>query len=209
MKALKTLKVAVFALLLFFMTHASAQNFILNGDNYIVDQRAQQKILEIANEVKTKTNTNIYLYVKNSYGMAKQMPMNEKIQIINKTEEQLLNTLQKPYALLTISVEDVHVNLITSKKLESILDKNDILNGYVIPLLASKDKNQLYAKVSAAVLNGYAQIADEIAKSQNIKLESSIGSQGKLTGTIWKVFMYSVIIIGILLYTFAVLKRRK
>ena len=209
MKALKTLKVAVGSLLLFFMTQASAQNYILNGDNYIVDKRAQQKILEIANEVKRKTNTNIYLYVKNSYGITKQMSMSEKINIINTTENKLLDTLQKPYALLTIAVEDMHVNLISSKKLETVLNKNDILNDYVIPLLASKDKNQLYAKVSAAVLNGYAQIADEIAKNQGIKLESSIGSQGKVTGTVWKVFMYSVVIIGILLYTFAVLKRRK
>ena len=209
MKALKTLKVVVVSLLLFFMTQASAQNYILKGDNFIVDQRAQQKILEIANEVKRKTNTNIYLYVKNSYGITKQMSMSEKINIINTTENKLLNTLQKPYALLTIAVEDMHVNLISSKKLETVLNKNDILNDYVIPLLASKDKNQLYAKVSAAVLNGYAQIADEIAKNQGIKLESSIGSQGKVTGTVWKVFMYSVVIIGILLYTFAVLKRRK
>lgn len=209
MKALKTLKVAVGSLLLFFMTQASAQNYILKGDNFIVDKRAQQKILEIANEVKRKTNTNIYLYVKNSYGITKQMTMSEKINIINTTENKLLDTLQKPYALLTIAVEDMHVNLISSKKLEAVLNKNDILNDYVIPLLASKDKNQLYAKVSAAVLNGYAQIADEIAKNQGIKLESSIGSQGKVTGTVWKVFMYSVVIIGILLYTFAVLKRRK
>ena len=209
MKALTTLKVAVFSLLLFFITNASAQNFILKGDNYIVDQRAQLKILEIANEVKTKTNTNIYLYVKNSYGINKQMPMKEKIKIINETENKILDNLQKPYALLTISVEDMHVNLISSKELESVLDKNDILNGYVIPLLASKDKNQLYAKVSAAVLNGYAQIADVIAQQDGIKLESSIGSQGKVTGTIWKVFMYSVVIIGILLYTYAVMRRRK
>lgn len=210
MKAFTHIKVAVISLLLFFITTASAQqNYILNGDNHIIDVRAQQKILEIATEVKTKTNANIYLYVKNSYGIEKEMPMTEKIELIKKKETTLINSLQKPYALLTISVEDMHVNLLSSEKLEKILDKNDILNGYVIPLLASKDKNQLYAKVSAAVLNGYAQIGDVIASNSNVKLESSIGSQGKVAGTIWKVFMYSVVIFGVLIYTYAIMRRRK
>ena len=46
------------------------------------------------------------------------------------------------------------------------LNKNDILDGYVVPLLASKDKNTLFAKVSAATLNGYAAIADILAESK-------------------------------------------
>ncbi len=79
----------------------------------------------------------------------------------------------------------------------------------LLPLLASKDKNSLFAKASAAILNGYAAIADIIADSRNIELKSSIGSSGKVAGTIWKVFMYTLIVVGLLLYTFAVLRRRK
>jgi alpha-beta hydrolase superfamily lysophospholipase len=33
-----------------------------------------------------------------------------------------------------------------SDELKEVLDKNDILNGYVVPLLASKDKNTHFAK---------------------------------------------------------------
>jgi hypothetical protein len=75
-----------------------------------------------------------------------------------------------------MSLEQTHLNLFTSQEFETIINKDEILNDYIIPLLASKDKNKLFAKVSAALLNGYAQIGDEIAKSQNITLESSIGS---------------------------------
>lgn len=209
MKALKTLKVAVISLLLFFITTANAQNFILDGDNHIIDQRAQQKILQIANELKTKTNANIYIYVKNSYGFPKELPMKDKIKLIKEKETNLIKNLKKPYSVLMLSVEDMHVNLISSETLEEVLDKNDILNEYVIPLLASKDKNQLYAKVSAAVLNGYAQMADVIAAKNNIELESSIGSEGKVAGTIWKVFMYSLVIMGLLFYIYAIMKRKK
>ncbi len=209
MKALKLLKVAVVSLLLFFITTASATTFMLKGDNYIIDERVQQKITEIGNELKTKTNVSVYVYIKNSYGLQKEMPMVEKFKNIKKKELELQNSLQKPYVLLTMSMEDIHVNLLTSQDLQSIIDKDDVLNGYVIPLLASKDKNELYAKASAAVLNGYGQIADVVSKHNNIKLETNIGNQGKVTGTIWKVFMYTIIVGGILLYTYAVMRRRK
>ncbi len=209
MKALKLLKVAVISLLLFFITTASATTFMLKGDNYIIDERVQLKITEIGNELKTKTNVSVYVYIKNSYGLQKEMPMKEKFQLIKKKELALQEGLQKPYVLLTMSMEDIHVNLLTSQKLQSIIDKDDVLNGYVIPLLASKDKNELYAKASAAVLNGYGHIAHVIAKHNKIKLESNIPNQGKVTGTIWKVFMYTLVVGGILLYTYAVMRRRK
>ena len=76
-------------------------------------------------------------------------------------------------------------------------------------MLASKDKNTLFAKVSAASLNGYAAIADIIAEAQNIKLESSIGNSGKVSSTIWRVVMYTLIVLGLLAYTYAILKKRK
>lgn len=209
MRALCLLKVAVTSLLLFFITTASASTSLLSGDKYIIDQRVQQKITEIGNELKSKTNVNVYVYIKNSYGLNKDLPMAEKFKIIKKTELELVSSLQKPYVILTMSMEDMHVNLIASKQLETIIDKDDVLNGYVIPLLASKDKNQLYAKASAAVLNGYGQIAEVVSKHKNVKLETNIGNQGKVTGTIWKVFMYTIVIGGILVYTYAIMRRRK
>jgi len=209
MKALKTLKVAVISLLLFFTTTASAQNSILNGDNYIIDDRLKIKINEIGNELKTKTNVNVHIYIKNSLGLSKDMPMREKFKIIKKQESNLIKTVKKPYAILVLSLEDKHSNLLMSKDIEKFLDKDEILDDYVIPLLASKDKNQLYSKASAAVLNGYGQITDVIAKKHGIELESSIGSLGKVTSSIWKVFMYTLVISGLLLYIYAIMKRRK
>ena len=99
-------------------------------------------------------------------------------------EQNIIKDLKKPYVVLTIFVDQMHANVIISDSLKTIVDRDDVLDNYVIPLLASKDKNTLFAKSSAACLNGFAQIADSIAKSKNIKLESSIGSEGKTAGTI-------------------------
>ena len=61
-------------------------------------------------------------------------------------------------------------------------------------------------KVSAATLNGYAAIGDILAESRDIKLESSIGNSGKVSSTIWRVTMYTLIVLGLLAYTYAILK---
>ena len=209
MKKVKFFKVGViFSLLLFFCTNLNAENYILNDDK-LIDDRAKEKINQIGDEVKSKLGVNIYIYAKSTLGLEENIKTKDKIDFIKNYENQLLSSLEKPYVLLSLSVEDTHVNLLFSDELKSVLDKNDILNGYVVPLLASKDKNTLFAKVSAATLNGYAAIADTIAESKNIKLESSIGNAGKVSSTIWRVVMYTLIILGLLAYTYAILKKRK
>lgn len=111
--------------------------------------------------------------------------------------------------IITISLEDTHVNLYYSDTLEKIIDKNEILDDYVVPLLASKDKNTVASKVSASVLNGYAAVADKLADSKNIELESNIGNQGRVASTIWRVFIYFVLLSALLAYIYAILRKRK
>ena len=52
-------------------------------------------------------------------------------------------------------------------------------------------------------------MGDSIAKSKNIKLDSSIGSEGKVASTIWKMFMYTLVLGGIILYAIILLRERK
>lgn len=209
MRKINFIKIGViFSLLFFFCQNLSAQEFILNDDK-LIDDRAKEKINQIGAETKSKLGVNIYIYTKSTLGLEENIKTKDKIDFIKNYENQLVSSLEKPYVLLSLSVEDTHVNLLFSDELKSVLDKNDILNGYVVPLLASKDKNTLFAKVSAATLNGYAAIADTIAESKSIKLESSIGNAGKVSSTIWRVVMYTLIILGLLAYTYAILKKRK
>ncbi|RXJ77744.1 hypothetical protein CRU86_05325 [Aliarcobacter skirrowii] len=208
MKRLDSLKVGVIlSLLLFLYTNGFAQNFLLNGD--LIDVRAKEKILQMGNEVKSKLGINIYLDSKVDLNIDPKLPTKDRLNLIEKYEDNILKNLEQPYVLLTIAMEQMHVNLYFSDSLKNIIDKDDILNGYVVPLLASKDKNTLASKVSAATLNGYAAIADTLAESQKIKLESSIGSEGKVSSTIWRVFIYFLVISGLLAYTYAVLRKRK
>jgi len=208
MKVLFNIKVAVISLLLFLSSNLYASKFVLSDDG-LIDPRAIEKIDQIGNEAQTKLGVNIYVYAKSSLGLTANTTTQDKIKYIKEYETQIVKSLTKPYVLLTMAVEDTHVNLIVSSNLQTVVDKNDILNDYVVPLLASKDKNSTFAKASAAILNGYAAVADTIADSKDIELETSIGNSGKVAGTVWKVFMYTLIVVGLLLYTFAVLRRKK
>lgn len=209
MKRLNSLKIGViFSLLFFFCQNLFAQSFIINDDK-LIDDRAKEKINQIGDEVKSKLGVNVYVYVKSTLGLDENIKTKEKIDIIKNNESQIISTLEKPYVLLSVYVEETQVSLLFSDELKTIIDKDEILDGYVVPLLASKDKNTLFAKVSASSLNGYAAISDTIAESKNIKLESSIGSGGKVSSTIWRVLMYTIVILALFAYTYAVLIKRK
>ena len=209
MKKINFLKVGViFSLLLFLCSNLSAQQFILNDDK-LIDDRAAVKINEIGAEVKSKLGVNIYVYAKSNLGLDENLKTKEKLDFIRNNENQIVATLEQPYVLLTIAVEETHVNLLFSDDLKEIIDKNDILDGYIVPLLASQDKNTLFAKVSAATLNGYAAIAETLAEANQIKLETSIGNAGKVSSTIWRVLMYTLVVLGLLAYTYAILRKRK
>jgi len=199
----------LFLISLFITTLSGNQNpYILTHDG-LIDERAQSKIIEIGNETKFKLNVNLYVDIKENNGINPKEDRNIRMALMKKKELELISRLEKPYAVLTISVDQLYANILMSEDLKVIIDRDDILDNYVIPLLASKDKNSLFAKTSASVLNGYAQMADSIASDQDIKLESSIGSAGKTASSIWRVFMYTLVVIGLLSYIVIIMREKK
>lgn len=193
-----------------FSSYLFAQSFpfVLTHDG-LIDERALNKIKEIGTEVKSKLGVEIYVDVKENNGIDTKLPREDRIKLMREKDAEILKNLKSPYVVLILSIDQAYANILMSKSLEDKIDKNDILDGYVIPLLASKDKNTLFAKTSAATLNGYAQIADSLASSKGIKLDSSIGSEGKTASTLWRVFMYTLVLAGIFLYAIVVLRERK
>jgi len=189
------------------LTKANSK-FILSGAK-MIDPRSIAKIDEMGSELLSKTGISVYIYAKEQYSNIEISNRKSKMEFIKSYESNITTELTNPFVLLTISLEDTHINLLVSSDLKALLDKDDILDRYIIPLLASKDKNSMYAKVSAALFNGYAAITDKIAEERGIELQSSIGSVGTVTSTIYRVVMYTILVIGLILYTVAVLKSKK
>lgn len=216
MKSIKNFRIGVIFSLLFFLSQNLLASFIINDDN-LIDPRAIEKINEIGKETKEKLGVNIFIYSKRSLGLDENIKTKERLEYIKNYENDMQKSLNASYILLTMSVEDKHVNLLSSKDLDGLVDKDDILDGYVVPLLASKDKNTLLSKVSASMLNGYSAIVDRLVENHNKKnpkkeinilSNDEIGTEGKTMGTIMKVVMYFLIISGLLAYTYAVLRKK-
>ena len=195
-------------MLLISVANGKQNPYILTHDG-LIDERAQEKILEIGDETKEKLGVNLYIDIKENNGIDLNEKREVRIELMKAKEQELLQNVQKPYVILAISVDQLYSNILYSEDLTDIIDKDDILDNYVIPLLASKDKNSLFAKTSAATLNGFAQMADSIASSKGVELVSSIGSEGKTAGSIWKVFMYSLVVIGLFSYVVIILREKK
>ena len=182
--------------------------FILEGKKNI-DPRAIEKIDAMGSELFVKTGVSVYIYATDRYANKHHDDTKSKMAFIKSFEENISKDLKEPFALLAVSVEDTHINIRYSDDLNDAIDRDNILDNNIIPVLASKDKNSVYAKMSAALLNGYAAITDSIAESKGLELKSSIGSGGTTFSAIWRVFMYFIIVTGLLAYTYAILKSRK
>lgn len=203
-------------IILFFIVslYGNTENYILNTGG-LLDQRAAEKINTIGNEVEEKLGIKIYLDIKGDNGINPELEREARISMMKQKEADLVASVQndlnntRSFVILSLALDQQYANIIYSDDLKTIIDKDSILDEYVIPLLAAKDKNTLKSKVSAATLNGYAEIADSLAKSKNIQLISSIGSEGKVASSIWKVFMYTIVVVGIFLYVLIILKERK
>lgn len=185
------------AFLFLFLTSSFADTnggFIINNHNLIGD-KAVNKINEIGKELKEKTGVSVYAIGDTTIGnLSIEDYMN------NHTKE-----FDTPYALLLIISEDKVVDILyypddMSSRFEKdkILSPFPITGGTVLPLLGDKKKDN--DKYTAAMLNGYADLTDQIASSYNIKLENSIGNVNKSTLNFLRLLIYSFIVVVIAIY---------
>ena len=183
--------------------------FILAGKK-LIDPRTIQKIDEMGKELFEKTGVNVYIYAKKSYLNAKTKDKKEKFLQIKEYEKKILENIKEPYVLISMAIDDMHVNILNSKDLDSVINRDEILDRDIIPILASQDKNSLYTKVSVALLNGYGEIVDDVAmKLKGITLKSSIESGASTFKIFWRYFMYTLVLLGLFAYMYSMRKWRK
>ncbi|NPA63723.1 MAG: TPM domain-containing protein [Epsilonproteobacteria bacterium] len=174
------------ALALFFIPLFAAENFIIKNEE-ILPQKTVQKINEIGNELAQKSGVRLYL------AAVKKMPTKKIIDF----EKRLAKGLEPPFVLLAIATEDQKVDIYSSKETSKLFDKEEILSplpwkGSIIPLLTSHSKDQ-HAAVEAALLNGYAEIAEQIASSKGVSLKSAIGNTNRNIYYWLRILFYSII----------------
>ncbi len=179
-------KILTLLVLILFTVTLQAKKFVYN-DGVIVN-KTEVKIEEMANELYKKTGVGAYLLAKRE--------LNGKSVV--EYEKSFASKLQHPYTILMITLKEQKVDVFNSPDLDKNFDKEAMLSpfpwsGTIIPLLTGK-KNY---SVSAAMLNGYADMVQQIADSKNIELKSGIGSTNRNMIFFLKIFVYLFLILVI------------
>jgi len=164
----------------------------------VIKQPSVDKISELSNELYLKTGASIVVHL-----------MEQTNGGILEYEKNISSTLVAPYVFLAFSAKDQKIDIVVSSDLQSVVNKNEILNTFIIPILAAQDKNALDTKYSAAILNGVAEMADEIAASKNIKLDSSIGSESRNFMQGLRALFYGIVFVSLGIYFYRLYQRRK
>lgn len=179
---------ACILLIIFLSTFSFASDHINEG---IVSQAAQQKIDLITTELKSKTSVSIYMHAKKDLNGT----------TIIQYENSVASKLSGSYVLITLATSEKKVDIIMSNDLKDKINKNTILNEFIIPIISAQDKNSDESRYSAGLLNGIAEVAEQIAKSKNIILENALGNESKDTMFIIKLIVYGLfatLIVGLI-----------
>ncbi|MRI83947.1 MAG: hypothetical protein C6I00_05960 [Nitratiruptor sp.] len=161
--------------------------FVLKNEGILPDKTVA-KIEEIGSELYRKSGIALYLVA------LEQMPVKSIIEY----ERQLARQLTPPFVLLTFSLKDRKVDIYTSSpEVEELFDKEQVLSpfpwsGTIIPILESHSKNPK-AAVEAALLNGYADIAEQIAASRGFELASGIGNTNRNIYRALRLLFYTIL----------------
>jgi hypothetical protein len=177
----------VFPLFLLFLLPLILKADFVVANNGILPEKTIKKIEEMGEELYKKTQISVYLAVFDTFE-----DMKEK-------EKEIISKVTPPYALLIISLGNKKIDIVSSKDIEECFNKEQILSpfpwkGSILPILTARSKN-FKAQVEAALLNGYADIVEQIAKSKHIELKSAIGSQNRYVYDIVKIIFYGVLIL--------------
>lgn len=158
---------------------ALGANFVINNDE-ILSQKVSVKLNEIGSE----------LYAKSGINLAVGVYKDGELEALFKEQN-----LSLPYAFLLLIKDKKKVEIFADSNTSKLFNKEQILSvnpesGTIIPILASKNGKDIY---NAAILNGYADIAEQIASSLNLQLESSVGNSNKTTLNFLRFFIYGLV----------------
>lgn len=158
---------------------ALGANFVINNDE-ILSQKVSLKLNEIGSELYTKSGINLVV------GVYKD----GELETLFKEQN-----LSLPYAFLLLIKDKKKVEIFADSNTSKLFNKEQILSvnpesGTIIPILVSKNGKDVY---NAAILNGYADIAEQIASSLNLQLESSVGNSNKTTLNFLRFFIYGLV----------------
>jgi hypothetical protein len=177
---------ALLALLLPLLLNAT---HILKDDLLIPE--VSKLIEQMGDELFSKTGMNGYVIATNE-----NFP--ERFNLVAYSKKYEAN-ISKPYVILIFAPNAVitkesgqkgRVAIIPSTKdLETLYSKSDVMDA-TIDVVATEDKNSNEDKFNIGIVQGFSELADQIATSKNIKLETTIPNDTRIIIGYVKILVY-------------------
>ncbi|MCD6433212.1 MAG: 3-dehydroquinate dehydratase, partial [Sulfurimonas sp.] len=117
-------------------------------------------------------------------------------------KEQVLSPAASPLQAFAIAITN-------SDSVDSFIANATNYGGTILPLIGLKAKKETLGKYSAALYNGYTDIAEQIAINKNVELPSAAGNANKHSISALKLIFYGFIIYAIIQYLRRVIYRRR
>ena len=182
------------SVVIFLFVTAILQAKFIHKDELIKIDNFSSQVETIGQELFEKTG--ISLYMINIKAIENEM--------LIQTEQRIAQELQEPFILLSLSIgkaEQGKVDIYASNQMQTKFDRDQVLSPYpwsgtIIPIITSKKKGNPKEKYGAAMLNGYADIAEQVAYSYGVELKSALGNSNKITINIFRAIFYSVLILA-------------
>jgi hypothetical protein len=197
---MKKSKVWTFVLLTFIFQTLLYSNNILKND--FITYKAGILIDDISNEAKDKLGINIYTISSNEI----LKPRINLFEYIKSYE----SNMSKPYVVIIFIPRVKRVGLIPSSQDIAKMYNYDEVKSAMIDVVASVDKNSLKDKYNIALVQGVSELADQIAKFKDVKMDKTIPNDTKNIISVFKYIVYtgSLIILWIFLIQ-PIIRRRK
>lgn len=175
-----------------------SQNFVLQNQGEILNPKSIDFIEKLSNELSEKTGIALYVAVREEL-----VGENAKEARVAWKEE-ILSSLKAPYGVIFFVKSHKKIDIVLNPEIKGI-DSSEIITEYMVPILM-QEKGLPNPKVSASILNGYAQLADEIAESKKVSLENNLivdksGSKNLVRYSIYVMLAIMLTIIA-LIYVF-------
>jgi len=177
---------ALLALLLPFLLHAT---HILKND--LLKPYASKLIEQMGDELFSKVGINGYVVATNE-----NFP--EKFNLVEYSKKYEVN-MSKPYVMLIFapnalitkeSEQKGRVALLPSNQdLVNLYSKSDVLDA-TIDVVAVNDKNSKEDKFNIGIVQGFSELADQIAQSKNIELSTTLPNETRTLIGYLKILVY-------------------
>lgn len=181
----------IFFALLLSLNALFGTSFVINDDE-ILSQKVVSRLNLIGDELYKKSGIFVGVGVYETLG---KTSLNDKFKSLN---------LKPPFAFLMLIKNEKKVEIFADSDTLTLFDKEAVLSpfpesGTILPILVSKNGKDIY---NAAILNGYADITERIAKSEQITLENAIGNANKDTLNIFRILIYGsmALVIALMIY---------